>query len=249
MASFRKRGTKWEYRIVYQDRQTGKQKEKAKGGFRTKKEAQLASLEEEKLINHYGFAESGNETIGDFLEKWSEIYKKLNVKPITYSVQERNIRLNILPRWEKYRLRDITRTDYQKWINDLRGHYSEGTVRRIHSIFSCAISDAVHEFRILRENPIQRIKIPKEVNKNKTIQFFTREQLDIFLDGTKPVKNTKYKTSTQYYVLFSLMARTGMRIGETLALTWDDINLDTKTLTINKTLVYPLNFRALPFYA
>src|SRR5690606_28669398 len=49
------------------------------------------------------------------------------------------------------------------------------------------------------------------------------------------------KHSIQYEVLFTLMARTGIRIGEALALTWDDIDLKNKTITINKTLVYPLN--------
>lgn len=55
------------------------------------------------------------------------------------------------------------------------------------------------------------------------------------------MKKAKYQTSIQYYVLFSLLARTGPRIGEVLALTWDDIDLDEKKLTVNKTLVYPLN--------
>lgn len=153
-----------------------------------------------------------------------EVYKKPYVKPITYTVQERNVRLNILPRWGNHRLKDITRNEYQKWINELRGHYSEGTVRRIHSIMSCAISDAVHEFNIMRENPIQKIKIPKDNEKTDKVSFFTKIQLDAFLKSTKtPVKNAKYKLSIQYYALFTLMARTGIRIGEALALTWDDM--------------------------
>src|SRR5690606_27329516 len=38
-----------------------------------------------------------------------------------------------------------------------------------------------------------------------------------------------------------LLARTGLRIGEALALTWDDIDLEKGTLSVDKTLVYPLN--------
>ncbi|MED4764129.1 tyrosine-type recombinase/integrase [Brevibacillus laterosporus] len=178
--------------------------------------------------------------VSRYFDDWLEVYKKPNVKPITYSVQERNARLNILPRWGKYRLKDITRTEYQKWINKLREHYSEGTVRRIHSIFSNAINDAVYEFRIIRENPIQRIKIPKEVSKENDVRHFTKEQLNHFLESLQtPQKKAKYKHSQQYYALFTLIARTGIRIGEALALTWDDLAGDR--LTINKTLVYPLN--------
>ena len=241
MAFFRKRGTKWEYRISYVDRQTGKNKETSKGGFKTKKEAQIAANEAESQINYFGFAESGNELMEKYFTEWLETYKKPNVKPITYSVQERNVRLNILPRWGKYRLKEINRNEYQKWINELRDHYSEGTVKRIHSIMSSAIDDAVHEFHIMRENPIQKIKIPKDTEKRERIQFFTKEQLNVFLNTTGPVKNAKYKASNQYFYLFSLIARTGLRIGEALALTWDDIDLEMKTLTVDKTLVYPLN--------
>lgn len=241
MAFFRKRGDKWEYRISYKDRQTGRQKEKTKGGFKTKKEAQIAASEEEQKIHHFGFSENGRELVGDYIEEWLEVYKRPNVKPITYSLQERNVRLNILPRWSNYRLNEITRNEYQKWINELRNRYSEGTVRRIHSIFSTAMHDAVHEFRILRENPIQKIKVPPEVEKRKEVRYFTREQLDKFLSQVVPVKNAKYRHSIQYKVLFTLLARTGLRIGEALALTWDDINLQNKTLTVSKTLVYPLN--------
>ncbi len=242
MAFYRKRGEKWEYRISYMDRRTGTPKEKTKGGFKTKKEAQFAAVTAEKDINYFGFAEDGNELVEKFFADWLEIYKKPFVKPMTYTLQEQNVRLNIVPRWGKYRLKDLSRSDYQKWINDLRDHYSEGTVRRIHSIFSTAVNDAVHEFNIMRENPIKKIKIPKDIEKTDKISFFTTEQLEKFLTVLKaPTKNAKYKISIQPYAIFGLMSRTGIRIGEALALTWDDFDEVNKKLTINKTLVYPLN--------
>ncbi|THF83708.1 site-specific integrase [Cohnella fermenti] len=241
MAFYRKRGSTWEYRISYIERKTGKQKEKTKGGFTTKPEAKIAAAAAELELAYYGFAPDGNELVSTFFDKWLEVYKKPNVKPITYSVQERNVRLNILPRWGHLKMRDITRNDYQEWINELRQHYSEGTTRRIHSIMSSALNDAVHDFNIIRENPLQKIKIPKETEATGKVQYFTREQLDLFLQHTKPVKNSKYQESMQYTALFTLLSRTGLRIGEALALTWNDIDLDKKTLTVNKTLVYPIN--------
>jgi integrase len=241
MAFFRKRGSKWEYRISFTDRKTGENTETSKGGFSTKTEAKLAANQAELDLNYFGFVGDGNQKLDKYLVEWLEVYKKPNVKPITYSVQERNVRLNIIPRFGHSKLKDITRKDYQKWINELREHYSAGTVRRIHSLMSCAMNDAVHEFNILRENPIVKIKIPVDKEHTGKVQFFSREQLSTFLAHTKPVKNAKYKASIQYTMLFTLLARSGLRIGEALALTWDDLNLDTGMLTINKTLVYPLN--------
>lgn len=242
MASFRKHenGT-WEYRIRYKDRITNKYREKSQRGFKTKKEAQLAAAKVEMELDQYGFSENGNELVKNYFYEWLETFKKPKLKPITYSVQERNVRLNILPRWGNYKLKEITRIEYQKWINELIEKYSEGTIRRIHSIMNSAMHDAVHEFRILRENPISRINIPRQEKKND-VNYFTVEQLERFLDEVrKPVKNAKYQISIQYEVLFTLMAKTGLRIGEALALTWDDIDFNKKSLTVNKTLVYPLN--------
>jgi len=242
MASFRKRENGWEYRISYVDRRTGKYRLKSKGGFKTKKEAELAAAAEELKIEERGFAENGNELISAYMEKWLETYKRPAVKLNTYLVQERNVRLNILPRWGSYRLKDITRTEYQQWINELRKQYSEGTVRRIHSIFSSAINDAVHEFGILRESPLKKIKIAKDESEDAgKIKFFTVDELNRFLAACVPVKNAKYQHSRHYYALFTLLARTGLRIGEALALTWDDIDLNKGTLSVTKTLIYPLN--------
>lgn len=50
MASFRKRGSTWEYRIRFTDPQAGKRKEKTQGGFQSKKEAQIIAGQIEKEI-------------------------------------------------------------------------------------------------------------------------------------------------------------------------------------------------------
>jgi integrase len=242
MAFFRKRGKTWEYRISFTDRRTGISKESTKGGYPTKPEAKLAAAKAQIDLDYFGFVGEGNELVERYFTDWLEIYKKPFIKPITYTLQERVVRLNILARWVNYRLKDVTRKEYQQWINQLREHYSEGTVRRIHSIMSTAFNDAVHEYNILRENPLQKIKIPKELNKAKKIQFFTLQELDkLYSTLKKPTKNAKYQLSMQPLALFTLLARTGLRIGEALALTWDDIDIENKKLTVNKTLVYPLN--------
>lgn len=81
-----------------------------------------------------------------------------------------------------------------------------------------ALNEAVHDFRILRENPLINIKISKKKEEKKALKFFTLSQTERFLNQVKtPVKNAKYSHSIQYYVLFTLIARTGLRIGEALS--------------------------------
>lgn len=240
LAIFRKRGDTWEYRIRYYD-SNRKRKEKSKGGYKTKKEAQIEATAEEMALNQTGVVENSNILLKDYLKEWLEIYKKPVVKPITYGVLERNVRLNIIPRFGNYKLKDIKRSEYQQWINELVNQYSIGTIRRIHSLMNTAMSNAVWDFHYLRTNPLQKIKIPID-DSDKKLKFYSIKELDNFLQAlTIRQKNAKYQHSKQYYALFTLLARTGLRIGEALALTWDDLDLNVKTVSVDKTLVYPLN--------
>lgn len=196
---------------------------------------------EEMALNQTGVVENANILLKDYLKEWLEVYKRPVVRPITYSVLERNVRLNIIPRFGNYKLKDIKRSEYQKWINELAGQYSVGTIRRIQSLMNSALNNAVWDFHYLRTNPLQKIKIPLD-NTDKKLKFYSTEELDKFLKAlTITQKNAKYQHSKQYYALFTLLARTGLRIGEALALTWNDFDLNTKIVSINKTLVYPLN--------
>ncbi len=244
MASFRKRYGTWEYRVYYKDKRSGKAKEITKRGFATKKEAQLAAGKVEAEIEYYGFVEEGKETVNSYMERWFKLYKEPHLKQSSIDLQKRVIERNIIPRWGNYYLKDITRNEYREWLLELLEHYSEGTIRRIHSIFNSALNDAAHEYKVIRDNPLARMKIPKkkltfEEEQEKKVKFFTVEELDRFLVATRSkVKNAKYKDSDERYVMFYLISRTGLRIGECLALTWDDINFEEKTLTVNKTVRY-----------
>ena len=70
---------------------------------------------------------------------------------------------------------------------------------------------------------------------NKKI-FYTREELNTFLRGAK-------KQGLRKHVLFRMLAYSGMRIGELLALTWNDISFITNTISVNKTLAHDVKGR------
>ncbi|WP_223362485.1 Arm DNA-binding domain-containing protein [Sporolactobacillus terrae] len=74
MASFRKRGDKWEFRIIYRDPVTEKYKEKTKGGFRTKKEASMeaADIEEKIYLGQTTIIKSRDTLVKSWLTEWLE---------------------------------------------------------------------------------------------------------------------------------------------------------------------------------
>jgi integrase len=237
MATYRKRGKSWEYRIRFKDKLTGKPDEISKGGFATEQEARYAGRKAEEMLDRNGFKENGDELFETFARTWLEVYKKPHLKPNSIISYTANLENHIIPRFGKQRLKDITRTDYQRWINDLSKTKKRNTIRVLHSIVYFILQSAVDDFNFLYKNPVDNIKMPKEEVVVKPVKTLSKEELDTLLAGfEKQLFNSIY--NFQYHAFFSLIARTGIRIGECLALTWDDIDFDTKTLSVNKTLMY-----------
>ncbi|MEK4414942.1 site-specific integrase [Bacillus sp. FSL K6-0268] len=232
MASFRKRNDKWEYRIRYKE--MGKYKETSKGGFKTKKEAQLAAAKiEEKLVNGSNI-QDGKITFNEYLYEWLNVFKKGNVAPRTYMVYEKNIRLHILPVFGELKLKDLTRIKYQKFINNLLEKYSKKTVETINVTMHHALDTAINELGILEKNPTTKIKLrtTRVSSKNDDIKCYDIDELHQFLTYI-----LNEKGGFKYYSLFMFLSRTGLRIGECLALQWEDIDFEEQKLFINKTLI------------
>ncbi|MDO6632429.1 site-specific integrase [Bacillus thuringiensis] len=232
MASFRKRNDKWEYRIRYKE--MGKYKETSKGGFKTKKEAQLAAAKiEEKIANGVNM-QSSNVTFHDYMYQWLETYKKGSISSGTYKIYEKNIRLYILPAFGDMKLKDLTRIRYQKFINKLLENLTKKTVKTIHATIHQALEIAVNELEIISKNPSTKVKIQERhvLNKKHIVKCYDIDELDSFLNYI-----LIQKESFKYYSLFMFLSRTGLRIGECLALQWEDIDFNTKSLHITKTLL------------
>jgi integrase len=227
----------WRYRIRYKD--NGIYKEKSKTGFLTKGDCKKAANELEKKINN-GLNVSGRDmNVEVFLNEWLKVFKKPNVKNSTYMRIEREVRIRILPHFGGMKLSEITRMDGIKWVGELSEKYARGTVLSTFAVFHDALNVAVYELNYLDKNVLDRIKIPVENTVEKPFKFFEKRELTLFLTYLKENKQGKYEHSIQYYTLFHLLARTGLRLGEALALTWDDIN--GNALTVNKTLSYDDN--------
>ncbi|MFJ5750092.1 tyrosine-type recombinase/integrase [Peribacillus frigoritolerans] len=226
MASFRKRGEHWEYRIKYKDPFTQSKKEKMKGGFKTKKEAQLAAREMEI---HLGEGlEQKPILLKTFLNEWLHEYKKGSVRKNTFVLHEVNIRNHILPYFKDILLSDVKPVMYQKFLNNIHeAGYSRRTVEIIHSTMSNAMSKAVTIGKI-QKNPCIGVTI-KGKQKEKGIKYLESDQIPLFLQ-------TAHQYGYNYWIFFRLLIETGMRKGEAAALQWTDIDLKEQTISISKTL-------------
>ncbi|MEW5569574.1 tyrosine-type recombinase/integrase [Rossellomorea marisflavi] len=231
MASFRKRGTTWQYRIKYKDHFTLQPKEISKGGFKTKKEAQLhASKAEDKIRS--GVEQDGSELLKDYLYEWLEDYKQGNVRKNTYILHERNVKTKIVPYFKDIKLNAITPIMYQKFINYLsKEGYSKRTVEIIHTTMSNALKTAVRPLKKLSENPCDGVTIPKQTKSKseKDLEYINSSDVNTFL---RLARQDNYL----YYIFFRTLLETGMRKGEAAALQRSDVDLKNGYIEINKSL-------------
>ncbi|MBG9548731.1 tyrosine-type recombinase/integrase [Cytobacillus firmus] len=232
MASFRKRGNSWQYRIHYVDRRTGDKKEAVASGFKSKGEAKVAAAEMERKIKRGFDPGSADQTLSDYLEWWFETYKKGTA---TYGT-EKNIQkhINMLTNRIGYMgLKEIARPNYQKFINELSKDYSKSTIQRMNATISEAFKEAM-DLDLMHKNPAARVNYPK-TEKAKTKKKFL--ELEQYLELIKHAQNDWKEEYPHYLYITHLLVATGARIGEICALALSDINLDDKTLNIEKTLV------------
>lgn len=226
MASFRKRGSSWEYRIRFTDPETGKRKEKVKAGFKTKKEAQIiaAQIEQEIYLGNNPILKKKEISVEDWLEEWLRIYGVM-CHESTLIARKNYIKKAIIPKLGNYKLNQLKRVEYQKYINELSEKYAKKTVQTIHSIFCTAINKAV-DLEHLPHNKFQNIQVQKDHNIEKR-NYLTRDEVSIFLETAKNCPN-------HHYLIASLLLRTGIRKGELLGLLWEDVDLEEKTISITK---------------
>ena len=233
MASYRKRENgKWEYRVSYKSHD-GKYKKAEKGGFPTKKAAQIAAAEREQellLPSHI----SDDITLYEYFKQWAAIHKKPNISPVTWQVYQVTNR-NIEKLFPDAKLKNITSSIYQQALNTFAETHSQATVERLNIHIKQCVAMAVHEEIIQKDFTT----FAKAISQNKGIEKETK-----FLEVEeykKVIAVSKHKMGVQSYAVIYLIAVTGMRFAECLGLTWDNVDYDNKLLTVDKTWNYKTN--------
>lgn len=210
---------------------TGKQIQKYRSGFKTKKEAReeysrllltkpdaLEEKQDDVLFQHF---------IEDIFLPWY----KTQVKRRTYDNRLPTVRKHFTF-FNNLITTEITPIHVQKWQLALsKKKYRSSYIRNVQGLFSMAMDRAV-VLGLAENNPS---KIVGNVKKTKTkIDFWTKEEFE-------KVISLFYKEDYyQHFLFISLwfLFMTGMRIGEATAIQWEDIDFDKGLLSIDKTLYY-----------
>lgn len=229
--STRKRGSTWSY---YFDlgKIDGKRKKKEKGGFRTKKEAEAALA---KAINEYNNAgqvfEHSEITVSDYLDFWFDNFCKMNLKYNSQVGYLNIIENHLKPTFGCYKLKALNSASIQEYANSLKMKgFARSSMVGIISTLSGALNYAVEALHYIQYNPCDRIKYPKYELKKKDVRYI------ITPDNFKRIID-RFPPTSQFYIPLMIGYYTGLRISETFGLTWDDIDLENRTITVNKITV------------
>ncbi|WP_059050029.1 site-specific integrase [Paenibacillus senegalimassiliensis] len=237
MAYIRKRGKSWYYTVdIGRNLVTGEREQESKGGYRTKRDAELAAADVEVQVAEGTFVKQTKISFREFAESWLEFYESTGeVKP--GSVQVRRTRINKLYQYfGGAKLVDIKLSHYQNMLIDLKKNGAANeTILSIHATARMIFRRAM-ELRILKINPTEYSKVPR---KQKTVaEIESREDIPRYMEKeqlAKFLRTAKIHGKDKDYNLFMVLAYTGLRIGEAVVLQWKDIDLNNKTISITKT--------------
>lgn len=230
--SVRKRGNTWSYSFDL-GKVDGKRKRKEKGGFKTKTEAQKALRE---AINEYercgSVIQESDLTLSDYLDYWYKEYVLINCKFNTQTYYKRTIENHLKPSLGSYKIKNLSPGVLQEFINKkyLSG-FSRSSLSNFSGVLSCSLKMAVYPYKFIKENPMLYVSIPKEKNTRKedSLKIISKSDFNKIIE--------RFPVESNFYIPLQIAFHTGLRGGEVCALTWDDVDLDNKTLTVSKTLI------------
>lgn len=216
---------------VYRDEKTGKyyakfyyvnwkgeKKQKLKRGFDRQKDAKEF---ERKFLEQ--FAKNPDISFETLYDKYME-YLALRTRESTLKTREGMLKNHVLPYFKNYAISDITSATILEWQNSMLKKGLSASYMHSINVYLKAIFNYAVEYQGLPKNPCN-----KSIGslKCKNVDFWTPEEYHKFIECCK--------NNIEYYTLFEILYYTGMRVGEVLALTLNDIDFKKCVIYVNKT--------------
>jgi len=210
--------------VIGRDPETGKLRRVSISG-RTRQEvatklAEIMTQKEKGLL-----VEPSRMTVAQWLDVWLENYKRPVLRPRTFDSYQMMLRAHIKPAIGEIQLQDLRPDHLQALYNGMMRRVSNRTTRYAHMIIRQALQQALRNNLVVR-NVADIANPPRE--KKPEIKPLTPDQLNRFLGA---IKDDRLQPA------YWLMLQTGLRRGELLALTWDDIDWENSLLHVRKSLL------------
>jgi integrase len=154
-----------------------------------------------------------------YYKRWLDTYALTHCKPSTYAEYDSAYRIHLLPHFGQRDIADITRDDVKALVYAMLGKgRARATVRAVIAPFREMYAHAIEDGHAAA-NPATGVlrRTRGEAAERRAADFLTREELVGLLDVVR-------RDEPAWYAFVLTLARTGMRLGEAVALQWDDID-------------------------
>lgn len=217
---------------------TGKQVQTTVTG-KTKSEANLKAnraivkFEENGRTVVKNSSYGNNYTFQEVFDEWKNNYR-YTVKESGYWKTMEKFKLHILPSFGDKKIDEITSIDCQKAVH--KWFEKVENTKQINHYAVRVFDYAIRTLKVLTENPALNLEHPKKnkIDEEFFENFFDPNELIKFEECM--IEEEKRSNTIKWRTLFLLLAYTGMRKGEALALKWEDINFEKEEIRINKTV-------------
>ena len=151
-----------------------------------------------------------------------------DLAPNTLRNYRERYKQNIQPIIGKMLLSDVKPMHCKKVLLSMDADYAGSTIRQTY-ITMGTMFKAAKMNDLIAKHPMDGVRFTKPVRATDDIKFLTRDEQRVFLETAKRSRN---------YNQYALILETGLRTGEMIGLTWDAIDFEKRTLTVNKTLEF-----------
>lgn len=196
--------------------------------------------EVKRKIREYNQSGSRIETkkisLQEYLYVWLRTFKRGTIKDSSYDTLEKTIRNQIVPYIGLIQLQQVTSTDIQTLLNNLKEKgYSYSTVKKAHDCLNdmfehATIADDVSKNPMLLVNMLAKSEFEK-----KEIRYFTEEECALLIEEASRQYSTG-KLVYQYADAYILMLHTGIRLGEAIGIKKADWDKKENTLHIQRNI-------------
>lgn len=172
-------------------------------------------------------------TLNDFSIKFFELYLN-TVRAHVFKHRKAHYDLKIKPYFGNKLINSITQLQLEEWQNSLLKKFSVASVVKYRSVFN-SILEKAYINDLITSNPFKRVKSPTAATKkfkkldeqeNDSIHPFNKDEIFKILNNT---------SGNLHYFIF-IMFYTGIRPGELISLTWNDIDFEKRRIAVDKTI-------------
>jgi len=174
--------------------------------------------------------EKATQFFHEYFTDWMEIYKNGAVRPITYQKYLMTSR-RLIELAPVLRIDELDKRCYQNLINEYAKTHEKQTTMNFHHHLKSAILDAIDE-GLLSSDPTRKVTVKGKLPTVKKLKFLSQFELQSLLANL----NLTSELNWDWFIL--LIAKTGLRFSEALALTPNDFNFIEHKIKISKTWNY-----------